>query len=203
MPNYRPRHQEQLTRKNSSIASDTRYSARSRAVRHVGDDLNARREWYRIIEQQDQNTRHEMAYLAKRLGKLFLAIQTANRADARNDLTLRFPSAYAVVYQEASLRQSVDPYLLKAITRQESAFQVKAKSSAGALGLMQVMPATAKLAIRRGGLTAIMGSGSGRFVEQDLMIPERNIEIGSYHLAWLLRRYSGLRPLSDRRLQRW
>ena len=60
------------------------------------------------------------------------------------------------------------------------------------------MPATAKLAIRRGGLTAVMGSGSGKAVEQDLFIPERNIEIGSYHLSWLLRRYSGLRP---RRLQ--
>lgn len=176
----------------------------------VGDDLNARREWYRMIEQQDQNTQQAMAYLAQRMGKLFLAIQTANRADARNDLTLRFPSAYAVAYQEASLRHSIDPYLLQAITRQESAFQVKAKSSAGALGLMQVMPATAKLAIRRGGLTTVMGSGSGKVVEQDLVMPERNIEIGSYHLAWLLRRYSGLRPLAiaaynagESRVDRW
>ena len=200
----------QLTRKNETRLLAIPGIARAVELFAVGDDLNARREWYRTIEQQDQNTQHEMAYLAQRMGKLFLAIQTANRADARNDLTLRFPSAYAVAYQEASLRQSIEPFLLQAITRQESAFQVKAKSSAGALGLMQVMPATAKLAIRRGGLTAIMGSGSGRFVEQDLVIPERNIEIGSYHLAWLLRRYSGLRPLAiaaynagESRVDRW
>ena len=75
---------------------------------------------------------------------------------------------------------------------------------------MQIMPATAKLAIRRGGLTAVMGSGSGKAVEQDLFIPERNIEIGSYHLSWLLRRYSGLRPLAiaaynagESRVDRW
>ena len=176
----------------------------------VGDSLNARREWYRMTEVQDASTLHQMAYLAQRMGKLFLAIQTANRADARDDLTLRFPTAYAVAYQEAALRHGVEPYLLQAVTRQESAFQVRVKSSAGALGLMQVMPATAKLAIRRGGLTAVMGSGSGKAVEQDLSIPERNIEIGSYHLSWLLRRYSGLRPLAiaaynagESRVDRW
>lgn len=176
----------------------------------VGDSLNARREWYRITEMQDASTLHQMAYLAQRMGKLFLAIQTANRADARDDLTLRFPTAYAVAFQEASLRHGVEPYLLQAVTRQESAFQVRVKSSAGALGLMQIMPATAKLAIRRGGLTAVMGSGSGKAVEQDLFIPERNIEIGSYHLSWLLRRYSGLRPLAiaaynagESRVDRW
>ena len=200
----------QLTRKEEARLLAIPGIARAVELFAVGDDLNARREWYRMIEQQDQNTQQAMAYLAQRMGKLFLAIQTANRADARNDLTLRFPSAYAVAYQEASLRHSIDPYLLQAITRQESAFQVKAKSSAGALGLMQVMPATAKLAIRRGGLTTVMGSGSGKVVEQDLVIPERNIEIGSYHLAWLLRRYSGLRPLAiaaynagESRVDRW
>ena len=200
----------QLTRKEEARLLAIPGIARAVELFAVGDDLNARREWYRMIEQQDQNTQQAMAYLAQRMGKLFLAIQTANRADARNDLTLRFPSAYAVAYQEASLRHSIDPYLLQAITRQESAFQVKAKSSAGALGLMQVMPSTAKLAIRRGGLTTVMGSGSGKVVEQDLVIPERNIEIGSYHLAWLLRRYSGLRPLAiaaynagESRVDRW
>jgi soluble lytic murein transglycosylase len=201
---------KQLTRENEARLLAIPGIARAVELFAVGDDLNARREWYRMIEQQDQNTQQAMAYLAQRMGKLFLAIQTANRADARNDLTLRFPSAYAVAYQQASLRNSIDPYLLQAITRQESAFQVKAKSSAGALGLMQVMPATAKLAIRRGGLTTVMGSGSGKVVEQDLVIPERNIEIGSYHLAWLLRRYSGLRPLAiaaynagESRVDRW
>ena len=74
-----------------------------------------------------------------------------------------------MAYQEAALRHGVEPYLLQAVTRQESAFQVRVKSSAGALGLMQVMPATAKLAIRRGGLTAVMGSGSGKAVEQDCL----------------------------------
>ena len=63
----------------------------------MGDNLNGRCEWYQQLEQQDKETRHAMAHLAQRLGKLFLAIQTANGAQARDDLTLRFPTAYGSV----------------------------------------------------------------------------------------------------------
>ena len=176
----------------------------------VGDNLNARREWYQQLELQDKETQHDMAYLAQRLGKLFLAIQTANGAQARDDLTLRFPTAYAPSFDDVALRHNIDGSLLRAITRQESAFQVKAKSSAGALGLMQVMPATAKLAMRRGNLASHLGAGSGQVIEHDLVIPERNIEIGSYHLSWLLKRYDNRRPLAiaaynagESRVDRW
>ena len=75
---------------------------------------------------------------------------------------------------------------------------------------MQVMPATAKLAMRRGDLARHLGAGSGQVIERDLIIPERNIEIGSYHLAWLLKRYDNLRPLAiaaynagESRVDRW
>ena len=95
----------------------------------VGDNLNGRREWYQQLEQQDKETRHAMAYLAQRLGKLFLAIQTANGAQARDDLTLRFPTAYGPSFDDVALRHNIDGSLLRAITRQESAFQVKAKSA--------------------------------------------------------------------------
>lgn len=176
----------------------------------VGDTLNGRREWYQQLKRQDKETQHAMAYLARRLGKLFLTIQTANGAQARDDLALRFPAAYGPSFDDVALRHDIDSSLLRAITRQESAFQVKAKSSAGALGLMQVMPATAKLAMRRGNLARHLGAGSGQVIEHDLVIPERNIEIGSYHLGWLLKRYDNLRPLAiaaynagESRVDRW
>lgn len=176
----------------------------------MGEDLNGRREWYQLQQQQDGQTLHAMAHLAQRMGKLFLAIQTANGAAIRDDLKVRFPLAYATAFHNVALRHDVDANLLRAIARQESAFQVRAKSSAGALGLMQVMPATAKLAMRRGNLAANLGKGSGQAIEQDLLIPERNIEIGSYHLAWLLERYDNQRPLAiaaynagERRVDRW
>ena len=183
---------------------------RAKELFAVGDNLNGRREWYQELDRQDAKTQRLLGYVARRMGKLFLTIQTANNADARDDLALRFPLAYSSAFNAVALRHSVDVNLLRAITRQESAFQPKAKSSAGAIGLMQVMPATAKLAMRRGNLSQVLGAGSGRVIEQDLLIPERNIEIGSYHLAWLLRRYDGQRPLAiaaynagESRVDRW
>ena len=60
------------------------------------------------------------------------------------------------------------------------------------------------------GVININHIGSGQAIEQDLLIPERNIEIGSYHLAWLLKRYDNQRPLAiaaynagERRVDRW
>ena len=127
------------------------------------------------------------------VGQAVLAIQTANGAQARDDLTCdsqRFwPSFDDVALRLASTATCSGRSLGK------SAFQVK-PISAGALGLMRVMPATAKLAMRRGDLARHLGAGGGQVIERDLIIPERNIEIGSYHLAWLLKRYDNLRPLA-------
>lgn len=201
---------QSLSREEESLLLNIPGIARAVELFAVGDDLNGRREWYQQLDQQNQETQHAMAHLAKRLGKLFLSIQTANKAGARDDLAVRFPTAYGAIFDEVAMRRGMDGNLLRAITRQESAFQTKAKSRAGALGLMQVMPATAKLAIRRGGLAKTLGAGSGTVVEQDLLIPERNIEIGSYHLAWLLQRYDNHRPLAiaaynagEHRVDRW
>jgi soluble lytic murein transglycosylase len=101
----------------------------------MGDDLNGRREWYQLQQQQDGQTLHAMAHLAQRMGKLFLAIQTANGAAIRGDLKVRFPLAYATAFHNVALRHDVDANLLRAIARQESAFQVRAKSSAGGAGV--------------------------------------------------------------------
>jgi soluble lytic murein transglycosylase len=176
----------------------------------TGDDLNGRREWYRQLADQEPEVQHHMAHLAQRIGRLYLAIQTANNAGVRDDLKLRFPEAFGPLFNAAALRHGVDSNLLRAITRQESAFQTKATSSAGALGLMQVMPATGKVAVRRGGLRKYLGNDAGQAIKKDLHTPERNIEIGTFHLSWLLTRYDNQRPLAvaaynagESRADRW
>ena len=64
---------------------------------------------------------------------------------------------------------------------QESKFRADAKSSAGAIGLMQLQPATAKgIAIRTGG---------SKFVLSDLYNPELNIRYGSWYLHHLMVKY--------------
>ena len=83
-------------------------------------------------------------------------------------------SSFESIIQQASARYQVDPSLVKALIRAESNFNPTAVSSAGAQGLMQLMPATA--------------AGLG---VQNSLDPVQNIEGGVHLLRKLLDRYSG------------
>jgi soluble lytic murein transglycosylase len=75
----------------------------------------------------------------------------------------------------------IDPALLAAVIEQESKFRADAKSSAGAIGLMQLLPDTAKgIAIHTGG---------SKFVLSDLYDPEINVRYGAWYLHHLMLRY--------------
>ena len=75
----------------------------------------------------------------------------------------------------------LQPALLAAVIYQESKFKSDAKSSSGAIGLMQLQPATAEgIALRTGGAT---------FTTNDLYNPEINIRYGSWYLRHLLNKY--------------
>jgi soluble lytic murein transglycosylase-like protein len=75
---------------------------------------------------------------------------------------------------DAGSREGVDPRFIHAVIWQESKYDATAKSHAGAQGLMQLMPATAK-----------------RFGCTDPNDPASNIEAGTKYLSWLLKRFSG------------
>ena len=77
--------------------------------------------------------------------------------------------------------------MLFAITRQESAFSADARSPAGAMGLMQLMPSTAKMTARKAGI---------KFKKHDLLQPEKNIALGSHYLTSLLKQFDGNRILA-------
>ncbi len=74
----------------------------------------------------------------------------------------------------AGEREGVDPRFIHAVILQESRYQTRALSHAGAQGLMQLMPATAK-----------------RFGCDDVNDPESNIKAGTKYLKWLLKRFDG------------
>jgi soluble lytic murein transglycosylase len=99
---------------------------------------------------------------------------------------LRYPLRYEVIVRSHARTYGLDPALLAAVIYTESKFRADARSSAGALGLMQLLPETGKaIALRTGG---------GRFVVTDLLDPELNVRYGSWYLREMLRRYD------DRRL---
>ena len=168
----------------------------------VGENLNGRREWYRALDVSNNEEKRQLGHLAQSIGDLSLAIRSANLAEAMDDLLLRFPLAFNSDFNAAAHKQDVAPALLRAVARQESAYQPDARSPVGARGLMQLMPATAKLVTKRARLPA---SYAGQLND-----PKINIQLGSYHLAWLIERFNGQRPLAiaaynagEHRVDRW
>lgn len=86
-----------------------------------------------------------------------------------------YPLKYWDEYRAAAAKQNVDPYVLVAITRQESGFEPSTVSNAGAVGLMQIMPAEAAAIATKGGLTAPS--------REALFDPTTNIEVGAAEFA--------------------
>jgi soluble lytic murein transglycosylase len=93
---------------------------------------------------------------------------------------LLFPLPYWDVIRRESERRGVDPFLVAGLIRQESRFDKEAVSSVGALGLMQLMPATARYLDR-----------NRRLSREQIQEPERNIRLGVLHLSQLLGRFDG------------
>jgi peptidoglycan lytic transglycosylase len=94
---------------------------------------------------------------------------------------VRYPLKYEQIVRGHARNYQLDPALLAAVIYQESKFHSDAKSDAGAIGLMQLQPETAKgIAIRTGG---------SRFQTSDLYNPEINVRYGSWYLRHLLDKY--------------
>ena len=94
---------------------------------------------------------------------------------------IRYPLHYEQIVRGHARNYNLDPALLAAVIYQESKFRADAKSSSGAIGLMQLRPQTAEgIAIRTGGT---------HFRVSDLYNPEINVRYGSWYLRHLLDKY--------------
>ena len=93
----------------------------------------------------------------------------------------RHPLRYREIVLGHARNYHLDPALLAAVIYQESKFHADARSDRGAVGLMQLLPATAKgIAARTGG---------SRFRVSDLYDPEINVRYGAWYLRHLLDKY--------------
>lgn len=96
-------------------------------------------------------------------------------------LRLRYPLRYEAIVRGHARNYDLDPALLAAVIYTESRFNARAKSDAGAIGLMQLLPDTARgIALRTGG---------NAFIVDDLYDPEINVRYGAWYLRNLLNRY--------------
>ena len=148
----------------------------------LGRAEEARREWFTLLARVEQPVQAALARIAHDNGWDALAIFAAGQAQQWHDLSLRFPLAHYDLVQAAASSTGLSQERVFAIIRQESAFMVDARSSAGALGPMQLMPATARLVARWLDRTGP--------AQSELMQPRLNIELGSHYLARLEQRYS-------------
>ena len=96
--------------------------------------------------------------------------------------TCIYPYDYRSYIETSAERQRIDPYLVAAVIKHESKFQPDAQSDGGALGLMQLMPATAAW---------IAGRLGEPFTEDYLYDPALNIRYGVWYLAELEREFRG------------
>ena len=100
---------------------------------------------------------------------------TYNPATAATPSRSANRNAYDHLIRAAAARHGINPALIKAIIHTESAFNPGARSPVGAMGLMQLMPGTAR----------DMGVGNA-------WDPAQNIEGGTKYLAWLMRQFNNL-----------
>lgn len=179
-PTYVSAQKVQATRLSPSVR-------RALALFELGRITPARREWRFAFEQLDLDGRKALALLAGRHEWADRAILTLAKLRDWHDLQLRFPLAHSNEISRAAKRTQLQPNWIYGVARQESAFQFDARSSAGAMGLMQVMPRTARSVSQRYRM---------RYSKKRLLKPTYNVEIGSRYMRLLLNRFDGNRVLA-------
>ncbi|WP_017939236.1 transglycosylase SLT domain-containing protein [Zestomonas thermotolerans] len=154
-----------------------------------GEIVDARREWYHVSRLFDREELVAQARLAYEMDWYFPAIRSISQAQYWDDLEVRFPMAYQSILQREARNRGLHSSWVFAITRQESAFMADARSGAGALGLMQLMPATAKETARR--FRIPLSS------PQQVLAPEKNIQLGAAYLSQVHGQFNGNRILAS------
>ncbi|MEM8983365.1 MAG: transglycosylase SLT domain-containing protein [Pseudomonadota bacterium] len=168
----------------------------------VGLNGRARSAWDSAIRQRSTAEQRQAALLAAERGWDSRAIATLARAGEHDDLAVRYPVPWYTTFVGAARENGLAVAWTYGIARSESLFMPDVRSAAGAVGVMQLMPATAKETARRAdlpfrGLATLTNARS-------------NIAIGTRYLAGLARRFDGHAALATaaynagpHRVDRW
>lgn len=175
---------------------------RARELFKVGLDGRGRSEWDRAIAYLAPEEKVQAAKLASRWGWHSRAISTIASAGQYDDLVLRYPLPYHTTFEQHAATASIPSQWAYGIARSESLFMRDVRSSAGAIGLMQLMPATGKEVAER---ISLPYAGV-----DTLTNPQSNIRLGTSYLGQMAKRYSGNRVLATaaynagpHRVDRW
>jgi soluble lytic murein transglycosylase len=155
----------------------------TRELLAIDRKTEAARQWWHAITDLDRHQLKVAAKLAQQWDWPSIAIFTLAKANDWDDMTLRFPLQYTEQVQANAENLQLEPALLLALIRQESAFDPYAGSSAGAMGLMQLMPKTAR---------QIAAESKVEWNnDYNLLSPTINIQFGSAYFKKLLNQFDG------------
>jgi soluble lytic murein transglycosylase len=160
-----------------------------RVVKLTALDLRpeAQREWVAVVRGLDDEGLLLAATFAEEHRLYDRAINTADRTLQRHDFRLRYPMPYQAEVADATRQNGLDKAFVYGLMRQESRFVADIVSQAGAVGLMQLMPPTARWVAHKTGHTSVHAS--------QLEDPELNIQLGAYYLRYVLDKLDGLPAL--------
>ena len=175
---------------------------RARELFFHSDALDANREWLQATGGFTYQDWLAAAIITSQWQWYDKAIASLGKARYWDDIEIRFPLAYTKIIDDTMQKTQLPSYLLLALARQESAFNPLATSSAGAMGLMQLMPATAKGTARKHKIPYRK--------KRQLHSPETNVPIAGQYYRSLLERFNNNRILASaaynagpRRVDQW
>lgn len=161
---------------------------RARELVYAGLYPLADAEWALGTRNLSTPARCQAALLAERWGWHARVIPTLAGGGCWQDLALTYPIAFEPTLMPQSQRLDLDLSWIYGLIRQESVFRPNAVSHVGALGLMQLMPSTAK--------KYSLGLGLTLDDPDDLLDPKTNLKVGSAYLGTLLQHFDGSQAMA-------
>ena len=175
---------------------------RARELFLVGLDSRGRSEWDSVVAYLSPHQKMQAAILAGRWQWHSRAIAAAASVGEYDDLSLRYPLPYEKSFRRHAAQARISTTWAYGIARSESLFMRDVRSSAGAIGLMQLMPATGRQVARE---IKLPYSGI-----DTLTNPQHNIRLGTSYLGKMADRFGGNRVLATaaynagpHRVDRW
>ncbi len=161
---------------------------RARELFLVGQDGRGRSEWEAVVGHFEPGQKLQAALLARRWGWHSRAIAAVASVGEFDDLSLRYPLPYHDTFEKYSAEASIPLTWAYGVARSESLFMRDVRSSAGAVGLMQLMPATGRKVARE---IRLPYSGLNTLTD-----PQSNIRLGTTYLGQMAERFGGNRVLA-------
>ena len=161
---------------------------RARELFFVDRRDDARREWFQGLRKLNQQQIRMAASIASRWKWYDNAIKTVAKTGHRKDYNLRFPMPFREQVLANAREQGLDLSIVYGLMRRESLFDPLARSRVGALGLMQLMPATARRVART--------LGWGKTRTEDILKIDNNIRLGTSYFRSVLDRFDANVPLA-------